>query len=310
MFMGSEVIELKTQSVFRTVFLTVLLAALFSGIPAAAAEPDAILLWPHGAPGSEGQTSDETIRIYENGEHIISNVHRPSITPYLPPAGKATGAAVVIAPGGGHSELWMDHEGYNVAKILSSHGVAAFILKYRLARQKNSTYTVEGNSLQDIQRAIRLVRSRASEWKIKPDEIGVMGFSAGGELAALAASRYDSGNATAIDPIDRQSSKPAFQALLYPGLPHDANISKDTPPAFLVCGEDDRPDISQGLPELYLALKKAGVSAELHIYAGIGHGFGVRASNTAPVSFWPELFLEWLAARQLRADGNSSRTNK
>ena len=188
----------------------------------------------------------------------------------------------------------MDHEGYRVAKWLSDRGVAAFVLKYRLAREPGSTYTVEGTALSDIKRALRLVRSRASEWGVDPERIGVMGFSAGGELAALASTRYDAGTANATDPVDRESSKPAFQALLYPAIPHDMNLSKETPPTFLACGENDRQDIAQGLPELYLALKRAGVSAELHVYAGVGHGFGVRESNGPAVSGWTQLFLEWL----------------
>ncbi len=188
----------------------------------------------------------------------------------------------------------MDHEGYNVAKWLSDRGVAAFILKYRLARETGSTYTIEGSELADIKRAIRLVRSRASEWGLNPEHIGVMGFSAGGELAALASARYDTGISSAADPVERESSKPAFQALLYPAIPKDMPLSKETPPAFLACGEDDRQDIAQGLPELYLALKQAGVSAELHVYAGVGHGFGIRQNNGAAVSLWPQLFLEWL----------------
>jgi endo-1,4-beta-xylanase len=276
----------------------VLLAALLAG--SAAAQSNPILLWPNGAPGSEGPTSDETVRINENGEHIISNVHRPSITPYLPARDEATRTAVIVAPGGGHSELWMGHEGYNVAKFLSDHGVAAFVLKYRLARQKNSTYTVEGNALPDIQRAIRMVRSRAQEWRIDPESIGVIGFSAGGELAALAATRYDSGKEGATDPIDRASSKPDFQGLLYPRLPHDMSVSKETPPAFLACGEDDRPGVSQGVPQLYLDLRRAGVSAELHVFAGVGHGFGIRATNRPPVSLWPQLFVDWLAGLEER----------
>ena len=263
---------------------------------ASAAEPRAILLWPNGAPGSEGKnSSEEVVRLTPDGEHIVSNIHHPSITPYLPAKDKSTGAAVIIVPGGGHRELWMDHEGYRVAQWLSDHGVAAFMLKYRLAQEKNSTYTIEGNELADIQRAIRTVRSRAAEWGINRENVGVMGFSAGGELAALAATRFDLGNAAATDSIERVSSKPAFQALLYPGIPRGMIFTKETPPAFLVCGEDDRPEIAQGLPELYLALKRAGVSAELHVYAGVGHGFGIRASNRAPVSAWPELFVEWLA---------------
>jgi len=263
--------------------------------PASAAS---IPLWPGTPPGSEGKTSDETVRINESGDHIVSNIHHPSITPYLPAKDKATGAAVIVAPGGGHRELWMDHEGYNIGAWLSEHGVAAFILKYRLARENGSTYTVEGTELADIQRAIRLVRSRAAEWGVDPERIGVMGFSAGGEIAALAATRYDAGMpgpGNSADAVDRESSKPAFQALIYPAIPHDMNLSKQTPPAFLVCGEDDSADIAQGLPQLFVSLKEAGVSAELHVFAHTGHGFGVRAGNRPPVSGWMELFIEWLS---------------
>ena len=286
------------SGVLVAAFLFTLLAC------AVAAEPPAILLWPNGAPdagkndaegkGPEGKSQEESVRVNENGEHIVSGIRHPSITPYLPAKSVSTGAAVIVAPGGGHRELWMDHEGYRVAKWLSDHGVAAFVLKYRLAREPGSTYTVEGTALSDIKRALRLVRSRASEWGVDPERIGVMGFSAGGELAALASTRYDAGTANATDPVDRESSKPAFQALLYPAIPHDMNLSKETPPAFLACGENDRQDIAQGLPELYLALKRAGVSAELHVYAGVGHGFGVRESNGPAVSGWTQLFLEWL----------------
>jgi endo-1,4-beta-xylanase len=188
----------------------------------------------------------------------------------------------------------MDHEGYNVAQWLSDRGVAAFILKYRLAREEDSSYTVEGTELKDIQRAIRVVRSRAQEWGVYPDRIGVIGFSAGGELAALASTRFDSGTSGSADSIERESSKPNFQGLIYPGLPHDMNLSAETPPAFLACGEDDRPEISQGVPKLYLALKAAGVSAELHVYAHAGHGFGLRANNPPPVSGWIQNFLDWM----------------
>ncbi len=269
----------------------------------AAAEPEVALLWPGGAPGSEGKTAEEATRVSPQGDHIISSVHRPSITVYLPSKEMATGAAVVIAPGGGHSELWVDHEGYNVAKWLAERGVAGFVLKYRLAREKGSTYTVEGTALADTQRAIRLIRSKAAEWGLRADRIGGMGFSAGGELAALAGTRYDDGDPKAaaaaykMDPVDRLSSKPAFMALLYPAIPKEMRLSKETPPAFLACGENDRQDISQGLPELYLAMKKAGVSAELHVYTGVGHGFGLRETTKGPVAEWPSRFLEWMGAK-------------
>jgi acetyl esterase/lipase len=284
-------VKARTSSLGGRTWRTIILLLL---VRSAAAQNTPVLLWLNGAPGSEGKTAAETVRINENGEHIVSGVHRPSITPYLPPTDKATGTAVIIAPGGGHRELWMDHEGYNVARWLSEHGVAAFVLKYRLARQSGSTYTIEGTALTDVRRALRLVRSRASEWNIDPERVGVMGFSAGGELAAMASARFEAGSAAAADPIERQSSKPAFQALLYPAIPHDMNFSQQTSPAFLVCGEDDRPDIAQGLPQLYLSLKQAGISAELHILARTGHGFGMRPTNRPPVSDWPQLFLEWL----------------
>jgi dienelactone hydrolase len=263
----------------------------------ACAQQTSIKLWPKGAPGAEGSVTAETVRLNPDGEHIVSNVQEPSITPYLPRPDTATGAAVIVAPGGGHSELWMDHEGYDVADWLSSHGVAAFVLKYRLARQKDSEYTVEGTELGDMQRAIRTVRSRSKEWGIDPEGIGVMGFSAGGELAALASTRYDEGLPSSDDPIERASSKPNFQALLYPAIPKEPRLTAETPRAFLACGGNDRPDIAEGLPNFYLALTRIHVSTELHIYAGVAHGFGVRKTNPAPVSGWTLLFLQWLDAQ-------------
>lgn len=280
--------------VYRTALFIVFLA-----VNMASAQPAAIKLWPQGAPGAPAVTPPESIRINENGEHILSNIQEPSIIPYLPQAGSATGAAVIVAPGGGHAELWMDHEGYAVGEFLSSHGVAAFVLKYRLARQKGSTYTVEGTELGDMQRAIRTVRSRSREWGIDPARVGVMGFSAGGELAELASTRYDGGSPASPDPVERSSSKPDFQALLYPAIPQDPRITAETPRAFLACGGNDRADISQGLAELYLTLSRAHVSTELHIYAGIGHGFGIRKANPEPVASWPSLFLAWMNAQGL-----------
>ena len=253
-----------------------------------------IALWPEGSPALAARGGAETVRLTENGEHIVSNVHAPSITVYLPRAESATGASVVVVPGGGHAELWMDHEGYRVAEFLADHGVAAFVLKYRLARQKGSHYTVEGDALPDLQRAIRMVRSRADEWRLDTARVGVIGFSAGGELAALSATRYDEGAADSADIVSRQSSRPDFQALLYPAIPPGLNFSKDTPPAFLLGGAADQPAISQGLADLYLALRRSGAHAELHLYDGVGHGFGIRDGNTGPAAAWPQRFLEWL----------------
>jgi acetyl esterase/lipase len=241
-----------------------------------AAEPDAILLWPGGAPGSEGRMDKELVERGTNGERRVSNIHQPSLTPYLPPKDKARGSAVIIAPGGAHRYLAIDHEGYNVAQWLSERGIAGFVLKNRLARDTNSTYKIDVHALADTQRAVRLVRSRATEWGINPKHVGVMGFSAGGELAALVSTRFDSGNADSTDLIERQSCKPDFQALIYPGRSGDIVATKDSPPVFLACAYNDRPDISEGLAEVYLKFKKAGVPAELHIYGTGGHGFGLR----------------------------------
>lgn len=273
------------------------IVCLFAAVAASAQEPKSVLLWPNGAPGSEGKTAAETTRTTPDGERVVASVHRPSITLYLPPKEQATGAAVVIAPGGGHRELWTDHEGHNIAKWLAAHGVAGFVLKYRMAREQGSTYKIEGESLADIQRAVRVVRKNAAEWSVNPDRIGVMGFSAGGEIAALAAVRPHSADSAAADETDRLSDKPSFQALIYPAIPANMPLSKETPPAFLVCGENDRQNISQGLPELYLQMKKAGASAELHVYAGVGHGFGLRDRTQGAVKGWVARFHEWLDGR-------------
>ena len=154
---------------------------------------------------------------------------------------------MIIIPGGGHRELWVDHEGHNLARWLSARGIAAFVLKYRLARELNSTYTVDDHALADTKRAIRLVRSRAQEWNI-----------------------------------------------IYPGSTGRIVVTKDSPPAFLVCGYKERPDISQGLAEVYPKFKAAGVPAELHIYSSAGHGLGVRERNQQPFGAWPARFQDWL----------------
>ena len=165
---------------------------------------------------------------------------------------------------------------------------------YSLAREPGSTYQIEREALADTQRAIRLVRSRANEWGVNPEAVGVMGFSAGGELASLASIRMEGGSEGAADPVDRQSAKPNFQALIYPGQSGKIQPTKDSPPVFLACGNMDRPDISEGLANVYLLFKKAGVPAELHVYAKTGHGFGIRSTDRPPVSEWPMQFRQWL----------------
>jgi len=270
-------------------------AAVPQAKPSPQTRPLEIPLWPGEAPGSEGKTAKEVVAISASGEQSISSIHHPSITPYLPSAEEATRTAILVIPGGGHRNLAITHEGYNVAQWLSERGIAAFVLKHRLARETNSTYKIEVESFADTQRAMRLIRSRAQEWNIDPARLGAIAFSAGGELVNMACARFDSGKADATDPIERQNSKPDFQALIYPGRSGDIEPTKDSPPVFLACSYTDRKDISEGLAEAYLRFKRVGVPAELHIYSTGGHGFGLRASNHRPVGAWATRFEEWLA---------------
>jgi endo-1,4-beta-xylanase len=255
----------------------------------AAETPAPILLWEAGAPGSEARKGEAEKLEGSN----VGNVHNPSITPNLPTK-NVTGTAVIIAPGGGHSKLCLGHEGYALAEWFRDHGIAAFVLKYRLAREKGSTYTIQDHAMADTRRAIRMVRSRAGEWGIKPDRIGIMGFSAGGELAAFAAMKSDSGKVEAAEPLERLSSRPDFQALIYPGTSSLFSAEKGMPPLFIACGYGDRPDISEGMASLYLKYKAAGVKAELHIYSNAGHGFGYKPGTNTAAGRWPERFTEWL----------------
>ncbi|HTD66894.1 MAG TPA: alpha/beta hydrolase [Candidatus Limnocylindria bacterium] len=256
--------------------------------------PAEIPLWPNGAPGSEGKTKPEVVVKSVSGEISVWSIHRPSLTPYLPPKEKANGTAMLVIPGGGHRVLAITHEGYNVAQWLSERGIAAFVLKHRLARETNSTYKIEVEALADTQRAMRLIRSRAQEWNIDPARIGAIGFSAGGELVNLVSARYDAGKPDASDPIERQNCRPNFQALIYPGRSGDIQPTNGFPPVFLACSYTDRKDISEGLAEVYLRYKRAGVPAELHIYSTGGHGFGLRATNKRPVGAWSVRFEEWM----------------
>jgi predicted esterase len=257
--------------------------------------PPVVPLWERGAPGFEARKDEkETVKMKGSIETAVSNVHYPSLIVYLPPKEKASGAGIVICPGGGHASLAIEHEGHNVGKWLADNGIAGFVLKYRLAREVGSPYKIDEHAFQDAQRALRLVRSKANEWNVNSKQIGIMGFSAGGDLVLYASTKYDSGKAEANDPIERESSRPDFQILLYPAIPANLNFAKDNPPGFLACGNMDRPNISEGLATLYLTMKKAGINSELHIYAAVGHGFGLRERNDLRLAGWPMRIKEWM----------------
>lgn len=280
--------------------LTVLLLSV-GGMCLAAAQGESIPLWANGAPGSEALRDKKEVITPPSGPHDsikVSSIHNPSLLVYLPPKERATGAAMIIAPGGAHRFLSIDTEGTNVAEWLNSIGVAAFVLKYRLAHEESSPYKVEVDAYADAQRSIRMIRSRAAEWNVDPSRVGVMGFSAGGEVAVLASTKFDAGKPDATDPIERMSSRPDFQILIYPGIRAETvEVTKDTPTTFLLCADNDKGP-STAIPAVYLALKKAGVPAELHIYASGGHGFGYQPTDNRPnviYAGWVARLKDWMA---------------
>lgn len=255
--------------------------------------PSAIYLWPKGAPGSVERMNEPEKEDIGPGKCNVTNIHHPSITPYL--AGNGTAPAILICPGGGHRMLCLGHEGYDLAEWFAAHGIHAFVLKNRLAREQGSTYSVDEHAMADVRRALRLIRSRSSEWNVDATKLGVLGFSAGGELAALAAMDSDSGNPASTDEIERMSSRPDFQVLIYPGSSSRFTVKKDMPPVFIALGAKDRDDIALGMPNLYLKYKAMGVPAELHIYSNAGHGFGYRKNgNQGAAGDWPMRLKEWM----------------
>ena len=267
-----------------------LYSLLFFPVMAFAQKDSTIIpLWKNGAPGFEKLKNEP-----EKGPKYISNIHNPSITVYLPPKEKATGAAMVICPGGGHRMLVINSEGREPARYLNSIGIAAIVLKYRLARDTNSVYKIEVHAKQDAQRAMRLVRSNAAAWGIDANRIGLMGFSAGGELVDMVAFENGKGNPASTDPIDRLSAKPNFVVLVYPGpLGVPETIPSDAPPAFLIAANDDV-CCSPPIVALLKNYRAAGVSVEAHLYAQGNHAFntGVR-SKFQSLKAWPQRLTDW-----------------
>jgi len=280
--------------------ICVLTAVLCAGA-FAAERGEEVRLWKGDAPGSEGVMAEEVSAPSTTGAKLPARftvVHYPSLFVFLPPKEKANGTALIIAPGGGHNQLAIDHEGWQVAEWANQHGMAAFVLKYRLARAKESKYTVPEHAYGDAARAIRMVRSKAAEWNINPARIGFMGFSAGGEVAALAETRFDEGKADSADAVERVSSRPDFAVVVYPGFrPGAVTVPKNAPPTFLVCSDDDKSHVVTTV-NLYLDLQKQGVPSEMHIYAAGGHGYGMRALKV-PAGTWNLRLTEWMVDRKL-----------
>lgn len=274
------------------------IAALILALAGPAAEPERIALWPNGAPGSEAHRGEAEVA----REYWVNNIHDPSVTIFRPE--HPNGTAVIIAPGGGHRLLVIDAEGNDTARYFNRLGVTAFVLRYRLARQDGSTYTIEGTAKGDTLRALRLVRSRAREFGIDPNRIGLMGFSAGGELVSMVANADPSllgGTSGSADLVERFSARPDFQILVYPGpLGIPTVIPKTAPPAFLVAASDDE-CCSAPVLDLVTKFRAAGIPNEVHLFARGGHAFnmGLGRTERPGLKYWPNRLTDWLEDSEL-----------
>ncbi len=300
--------KLPLSRVRQILAMSVLLAGVET-LPAS--EPLVLNVWPSSPPGEKvelppeaDQTKTTDKLIAERKIIKLGNVSIPQVAVYRPDRDKANGAAVLICPGGGHHILAYDLEGTEVAEWLNSIGVTGIVLKYRVPfRDKERRWLA---AVQDAQRAMSLVRSKAKELEIDPKRIGICGFSAGGETAALTSIFGSKRQYEMIDKVDQVSSRPDFAMLIYPAgmveknvprLREYINVTKHTPPMFFVHAFDDRVSVQNSLM-LATALKEANVPAELHIYATGGHGYGLRRT-TEPITEWPEQAGRWLNTMQL-----------
>ena len=297
-----------------TIFLYLLFVNLATAqsTPTVANLPEPILLWPEGAPGALGDTDED----------------KPAIYAFMAPKDKATGAAVLICPGGGYIARAMEHEGYDFARWFNEMGITAFVLRYRVNTWDHKKYGYP-HAFNDVTRAMRTVRSRSKEWGFDPDKIGVMGFSAGGHLASMIGTHFDNGNPKAKNALDKVSSRPSFLMLIYPVISfttaythrgsRDMQIGPDldstlaeymstekhvtsfTPPTFLMYTDDDGV-LSDNAILFYMALRKAKVPAEMHIYEKGGHGYGMangigKAPNNPILATWTDRLKDWLKTR-------------
>jgi acetyl esterase/lipase len=297
-------------------------AAIFTSVvitwPAIGAEPFVVNIWPGPPPEESGGIGPERTRLSPQLDRkkvevteqttTITDVTRPTLTVYRPAKDKETGTAIVICPGGGYWDLYWQLEGEEVAAWLNSIGVTAIILKYRVPRRADEPKGEPARRpLQDAQRAVSLVRSKAEEWGIYPGRIGMVGFSAGGHLVVATATNFDKRTYEPVDDVDKISCRPDFAISVYPGflkarekdeLWPGLRVPDGTPPVFLAHGGEDIISSPENSVFMYLALRRAGVPAELHVYAGAAHDFGVRPSDR-PFATWTESCARWLHDRGL-----------
>ena len=268
------------------------LICLVSLVAPAEDAPQVVPLWANGAPGFEDRRNEPE----QAKDYWVKNIHNPSITVYPAPADKATGCAVLICPGGGHRELVFKAEGEEPAKFLNKLGVTAFALKYRLAREEKSPYKLDIHPKEDAYRAMRTIRSRADEWHIDPKRVGILGFSAGGEIVSMVSYAPGDGDPNAADPIDRLNGRPDFQMVVYPGpLGIPETVPKDAPPAFFVVANDDNGHV-QPVVKVLNEYRAAGAPIEVHIYARGGHAFNMGyRTPLVTLQHWPDRMAEWLA---------------
>jgi acetyl esterase/lipase len=293
-----------------------LISLVGASTPILAADPPLVVdLWPGKAPDEPGTIGAEFVRMspkldrsqveVTESTRMITNVTKPTISVYRPAKEKDTGTAMIICPGGGYWNLYWELEGEEVAAWLNSFGVTGIILKYRVPRRPDDKQSEPARRpLQDAQRAVRLVRNKAKEWGITSDRIGIIGFSAGGHLAVATATGFEKRTYDHVDDIDKTSSRPDFAIAAYSGYlkPKDKDelapglsVPKGSPPVFLVHGGADPISDPANSVVMYQALKREGVSTELHIYATATHDFAVRKSDQ-PCSKWTEACLDWLRA--------------
>ena len=295
--------------------LTILLGSLLQTSRAAessTAKPAVLQLWPNGSPGDASKLEAERDTTKDTdgkvaGRRVIrlGNVASPTITVYPAPPEKATGAAILVCPGGAYNILALDLEGTEVCERLNEMGVTAVLLKYRVPRRAN--LEKHAAPLQDAQRAMGIIRQHAEEWSIDPKRLGVLGFSAGGHLAAVLSSQFAERSYPRIDPSDDLSARPDFTVLIYPAyltpdkdgskLSPELTITTHTPQTFIAMSEDDPVRVDNALT-YFGALAHQKIPFELHIYPTGGHGYGLRRTEES-VTSWPERLQEWFAARGL-----------